>query len=415
MNYDVIIIGAGASGLIASIQSAREGKKTLLLEQLPKIATKLKATGGGKCNLSNTLKNNEFMQSFGKNGRFMTTALNQFDSKDMMNFFKKIGVETYIPDGFRIFPVTHNSNTIVDALEKELKRLNITILCDTKVKNILIEKKIVVGIETSSQKYSTNNIILATGGLGYPILGSNGDGHKMVKDIGHNITQLYPAMMPLKVKENWVDNCRADTIAKAILKVNIPNNNKLKKLTKLRAIGDLIFTKDGIRGPVVLDFARELTPFLDKYDEVPILINMVKDMNEDEIIKHIKNEVFKNPTLNILEYLSTLLPKSIANELCKLCDIDINSSYKSLNGLNKNKLIKIISATPLTIIGHDGFDKAMITRGGISLKEIDPNTMQSKLICGLYFCGEIIDLDGPCGGYNLQFAFSSGYLAGKLL
>jgi predicted Rossmann fold flavoprotein len=409
MEYDVIVIGAGASGLIAAIQAAKNNQRTLLLEKLSQIGTKLKSTGGGRCNLSNTLDNVDFMQSFGKNGRFITTALNQFDYKKLMNFFKELGVDTHIPDGFRIFPITHNSTTIINALEKELQRLNVTIICDSKVKNILTKEDKIIGLKTNNKTFYTKNIILATGGLGYPSLGSTGDGHKIATNIGHNITALHPAMMPLKTKETWQSNCTANTIAKSIIKVNIPNN---KKLNKLKATGDLIFTKNGIRGPVVLDFAREITPYLDKYKEVPILINMVKGMNESDIVNHIK-KISLNNNRTIIAHLSTILPKNVSIEFCKLNNVDINSTFKSIKGENKNKLIKMIASTPLTIIGHDGFKKAMITRGGINLKEIDPNTMQSKFISGLYFCGEILDLDGPCGGYNLQFAFSSGYLAGK--
>jgi len=409
MTYDVIVIGAGASGLISAIQTARENKSTLLLEKLPKIATKLKATGGGRCNLSNTLNNTEFMQSFGKNGRFITTAIEQFDHHELMKFFKDIGVDTHIPDGFRIFPTSHSSSTIIQALEKELLKLNVTIQTSTKVEEILIEEDKIIGVKTSNDTFKSKNIILATGGLGYPTLGSTGDGHTIVEKLGHTITKLYPAMMPLSTKETWQASCRADTIAKATIKVDIP------KLKKLKATGDLIFTSSGIRGPVVLDFAREITPHLDKYDEVPILINMVKGKNEDDIIQHIKVQSSKNPHHKIEENLNSLLPNSVIAQLCKLCDIDETLTFKSLDGTKKNKLVKLITQTPFTIVGHDGFDKAMITRGGVSLKQVDPNTMKSKVIDGLYFCGELLDLDGPCGGYNLQFAFSSGYLAGKLL
>ena len=409
--YDVIVVGSGASGLISAIQTAKSGKSTLLLEKLSSIGSKLKATGGGRCNLSNTLDNTSFMQSFGKNGRFMTTALDNLDHKQLMEFFKSIGVDTHIPDGFRIFPITHNSSTIIDALKNELLRLNVEILFNAKVEEILVENNNIIGLKTDNVVYDTTNIILATGGLGYPILGSTGDGYKMVENIGHTTTLLYPAMMPLNTKENWQGNCTADTIAKAIIKVNLPD----KKLKKIKASGDLIFTKKGLRGPVILDFAREITPYLDKYDEVPILINITKGMNEDDILKYIKQQTILNPHGTISEHLSKIIPLNVINELCKLSDINPNSTIKNISGNAKNNLIKSLAWTPFIITGHDGFDKAMITRGGIKLKEIDSNTMQSKLIDGLYFCGEIVDLDGPCGGYNLQWAFSSGYLAGKLL
>ena len=178
--------------------------------------------------------------------------------------------------------------------------------------------------------------------------------------------------------------------------------------------GDLIFTKGGIRGPVVLDFSREITPLLNKFDEVPVLANLTKGLNEEQIREHFKKELANDPHRNTLQLMRTLLPESVSVELCKLAEADPTLGWNKLSGLNRDKLIKLLAWTPLTINGHDGFKMAMITRGGISLKEIDPYTMQSKKLNGLYFCGEIMNLDGPCGGYNLQWSFSSGYLAGKL-
>jgi hypothetical protein len=215
-------------------------------------------------------------------------------------------------------------------------------------------------------------------------------------------------MMPLRTKEEWVKNCRADTIAKVELRVN------MKKHKKLRAKGDLIFTNHGIRGPVVLDFAREVTPLLKKYNEVPLLLNLTKGKNEEDIQKHFKKELAKEPALSALELVSTLLPEPLAQELCKLAELDPHAKYKKAEGAKRAKLISLLAWTPLNVTGHDGFKMAMITRGGISLKEIDPKSMQSRLVRGLYFCGEIMNLDGPCGGYNLQWSFASGYLAGKL-
>ena len=188
----------------------------------------------------------------------------------------------------------------------------------------------------------------------------------------------------------------------------------LPKAKKLRAKGDLIFTKNGIRGPVVLDFSREVTPLLEKYGEVPLLINLTKGMHEDQLLQHFKKEISKDPHRTVLQLIHTLLPECIALALCHLADIDSSLGFNKLAGPDKERLIKILAWTPLTVTGHDGFKMAMITRGGISLKEIRPETMESKLLKGLYFCGEVMDLDGPCGGYNLQWSFASGHMAGLL-
>jgi predicted Rossmann fold flavoprotein len=404
--YDVIIIGSGAAGMLAAITAARRGKKVLLLEKLSKLGAKLKATGGGRCNLTNTLPNEEFMARFGKEGRFMTPALAAFDYKKVQAFFKEIGVESHAPDGYRIFPTTHNAGTILSALEEEMKRLGVELIAQERAEELLFSEEQMEGVKTQTQDYYAPSVIIATGGLGYPVLGAEGDGYPLARSVGHRVTELFPAMMPLKVKESWVENCRADTIAKVELRVNLP------KLKKLQAKGDLIFTKNGIRGPVVLDFAREVTPLIAQYGEVPLLLNMTKGMNEEQILAHLKKELDKESSQSTLDLLKTLLPESLSRELCRLSGVDAELGFNKLPGFNRAELIKLLAWTPLTVTGHEGFKMAMITRGGVSLKEIRPETMESKVLRGLFFCGEVMNLDGPCGGYNLQWSFASGYLAG---
>ena len=244
--------------------------------------------------------------------------------------------------------------------------------------------------------------------MGYPGMGAEGDGYAFAEAVGHSVTSLHPAMMPLKTKELWGANCRADTIAKVVMKVDI------KKHKKLQAKGDLIFTTTGIRGPVVLGFSREITPLLSKYDEVPLLMNLRNGMNEVDIRICFKEEIKKDDNHTVQSVLETLLPTSVVLELCKLVEADPTMAIPKLEGKVRDALIKILAWTPLTVSGHDGFKMAMITRGGVKLKEIDPKTLKSKKIEGLYFCGEVMNLDGPCGGYNLQWAFASGALAGQL-
>ncbi|NOQ31611.1 MAG: aminoacetone oxidase family FAD-binding enzyme [Helicobacteraceae bacterium] len=403
--YDLVVIGGGASGMVCAIIASRKGKKVLLLEKLPTLGSKLKASGGGRCNLTNTLSNSTFMEHFGRSGKFMSEALNGFDHKDLIEFFSTIGVETHAPDGFRVFPKTHSSSTILNALSHELERLGVELKCSSKVSNITQENGKISSVEVERISYETSNVVIATGALGYPQLGSEGDGYALASALGHTITQLHPAMMPLKCKEEWVANTRADTIAKVELRVDI------KKYKKIVVKGDLIFTKNGIRGPVVLDFAREITPLLSSNSEVPILMKLTKGMNEDELIKHFK----KYSELSTLEIVKLLLPEALSVELCKLANVEGEKTLKQQSGLSREKLIQTLANTPLTITGHDGFKMAMVTRGGVSLKEINPQNMQSKKVKGLYFCGEVVDLDGPCGGYNLQFAFSSGALVAKML
>lgn len=406
---DLIVVGSGAAGMMAAITASREGKSVLLLEKLSQLGAKLKATGGGRCNLTNTLSNEDFMARFGRDGRFMSPSLEALDHKALIAFFQQIGVESHAPDGYRVFPITHSSSTIIQAMADEMERLGVDVKCSQRVETIKHDGTKVTGITTDKAHFESDAVVLATGGMGYPVLGAEGDGYPIAKTLGHKVTDLYPAMMPLKTKETWVKNCTADTIAKVEIRVD------MKKYKNLSARGDLIFTKTGIRGPVVLDFSREITPILGKFDEVPILMNLTKGMNEEQIRSHLKAEQIKDPHRTTLQLVQTLLPEALSLELCKLATVDTTLAFGKQKGEARDKLIKLLAWTPLTINGHDGFKMAMITRGGVSLKEIDPYTMQSRLVKGLYFCGEIMNLDGPCGGYNLQWSFSSGYLAGKLL
>lgn len=406
--YDVIIAGSGAAGMMAAAVAARRGNNVLLLEKLSRPGAKLKATGGGRCNLTNTLDNETFMTRFGREGRFMTPALEAFGYRALITFFHGIGVDTHAPDGFRVFPVTHNAETILSALEKELERLGVEVRCRQKVIAIEHDGRSVTGVTTETDRFSARHVILATGGLGYPQLGAEGDGYALAEQAGHTVTELYPAMMPLKTKETWVQHCRADTIPKVTIRVD------LKKAKKLRAEGDLIFTKTGIRGPAVLDFAREVTPLLERYGEVPLLINMTGGRSEDDLLNHFKAVQAERPDATTLALVETLLPEALSLQLCALAHADPQTRFAKLDGPVRNDLLKLLARTPLTVTGHEGFKMAMITRGGVSLKEIRPETMESRLLSGLFFCGELMNLDGPCGGYNLQWSFASGYVAGHL-
>lgn len=407
-SFDVIVVGAGAAGIIAAITAARRGKKVLLIEKLSHIAAKLKATGGGRCNLTNTLNNEDFMARFGRDGRFMRSALSAFDHKALIAFFAEIGVESHAPDGYRVFPTSHSAITIINALIQEIERLGIILITSTHVESLEHDTQKVTGVSTSHQTFLAPNVIIATGGLGYPQLGAQGDGFRIASSVGHKVSELFPAMMPLHTKETWVSECRADTIPKVEIRIDLP------KAKNIRFTGDLIFTSHGIRGPVVLDAAREINPFLAKYTEVPLLLNLTKGRNENQILEHIKKEIDNHPEQSVLTHIKTLLPESLARVLCSLAQADSDKEFNKLEGVVRDRLIKLLAWTPLTITGHDGFKMAMITRGGVSLKEIRPESMESKILNGLYFCGEVMNLDGPCGGYNLQWSFSSGYLAGYL-
>ena len=408
MKYDLIVIGGGAAGMMAAISAARRNAHVLLLEKLPSIGAKLKATGGGRCNLTNTLERESFMERFGREGRFMRDVLMACDTTMLRDFFNDIGVATHAPDGYRVFPVTHNALSVVNALEAEMQRLRVVLRCGERVEALETDGDAMFSVCSATSRYESAHVIIATGGLGYPQLGAEGEGYSLACHLGHTLKEPYPAMMPLHTKERWVAHCRADTIAKATLHIDLP------KAGKIVAEGDLIFTRQGIRGPVVLDLSREITPFLKRYGEVPLLINVVQGRNETQLHQHIKQQLQTNPHQSTLELLQTLLPHALILELCRLAEVEPSISWSRHKGEQREMLVRFMAKMPLTVVGHDGFAKAMITRGGITRKEIDPKTMQSKRVRHLYFCGEVVDIDGPCGGYNLQWAFASGWVAGML-
>ena len=406
--WDLIVAGAGPAGMMAAITAARRGARVLVIERLPHPGAKLRASGGGRCNVTNTLDTAEFIGRFGREGRFMQPALEAFDHRALTAFLAGIGVQTHAPDGFRVFPVTHDATTITSALEAELARLGVEVATGRRAKSLRFAHGCVEGMETPDQFYSSNYIIIATGGMGYPSLGGSGDGYGFARSAGHTVTDLFPAMLPLKTKETWVKNCRADTIGKAELRIDLP------KAKHVRAVGDLIFTNEGIRGPVVLDLAREITPLLVRHGEVPLLVNLTKGRNEEEIRAHLRKYTPLYTQQGIGELVATLVPAPLSRELCLLAGVDPLLAPGRVPAQLRDRLIKLLTWTPLTVTGHGGFEQAMTTRGGISLREIRPETLESRLVKGLFFCGEVLNLDGPCGGFNLQWAFASGFLAGHL-
>jgi predicted Rossmann fold flavoprotein len=399
---DVAVIGAGPSGMMSAIKASQNGNSVSLYEANERLGLKLLASGGKRCNISNMLSTEEFLAKLGKNGRFVSDALYSFDREKLVDFFDSIGVSLVSRDGFRIFPDTHSSTTVVNSLIELLKKENIDIYTNHKIISIKKEDDHFL-LKSQNGIDKAKKVIIATGGIGYPSIGGCESGLNIAKSLSHSIVSPSPAMTPLVTKEDWTDKCRADTLSKVTLSIDI------KKHSKLKATGDLIFTKDGIAGPVVLDFAREITPLLQQYSSVPILID-ITDKNQEEI-----RDILKKPNTKIVDNLNTLLPNSLSKVICEIFSIEKNSTFNKIDGQTRDNLIKYIHKIPLNIISSYGYDKAMVMRGGIKTKEINPKTMQSKLVEGLYFCGEVVDIDGPCGGYNLQIAFSMGNLAGELL
>jgi predicted Rossmann fold flavoprotein len=403
---DVLIIGGGASGLLAAISAARIGASVLVCEKMKTPGMKILASGGERCNITNTLDQPTYMERFGRQGRFMLPALTLLSNIRIRELFESFGIETMSRDGFRVFPTSHKSKTVLDGLLKETSRLGVTILTETPVKDLRKAGSNWL-VETESFTHIARKVILSTGGLTYPWLGTDGKGYQIAESLGMKVADRHPAGVPLKTVEKWPGKCRADTIGKARLTVN------MKKHKKITIVGDIIFANYGIAGPAILDISRQITPLIEKYGEVPITLNLRPKMTQQiwqDVFKKWKTEGKHKNKIGTL--LAEHLPPSFCGELCSLVNVDTDSNLVDLAPAKIQELIEVFTNTPLTVNGSQGYRLAFITRGGIKLKEIHSETLESKKDSGLHICGEILDLDGPCGGYNLQWAFASGFLAG---
>lgn len=389
--------------MVAAIRAARLGRRVGLIEKSPSLGRKLLASGGQRCNLSNTLGIEEFMERVGRDGRFMSPALDGLGGPKLREFFHGIGVQTVVHDGFRVWPETRKSSTVLNGLLGELKRLSVSIIasCEVTEADFLDGK---FQVRHANGVYQSDDLIIATGGLALPKSGAAGGGYDIASRFGHRITVRHPAGVPLVSAENWTGRCTAHTIGKAQLQVAMPKHSRILR------VGDLIFTKQGIRGPVVLDISREISPLLDKYEQVPIWISLCPERTQDDWQKLFKAWRM-GPDKPVVACLMEHLPKEVSEVLCELAGVEGDLAIHRLKGEPRDGLIRTLVKTPLTITDTTGYDGAFITRGGVRLKDVRPDTLESKLQPGLYLCGEVLDLDGPCGGFNLQWAFASGYLA----
>lgn len=408
---DVVIIGGGASGMVAAIRAARLGRRAVLVEKSPSLGRKLLASGGQRCNLSNTLESDQFMERVGRDGRFMSPALARLGGPKLREFFHGIGVQTVVLDGFRVWPETRKSSTVLAGLVGELERLDVTVVTECDIESTTFEQGADdVGSHFTSRHaggaFRSKELVIATGGLALPKSGASGGGYQFAESFGHKITARHPAGVPVLTAEDWPARCTAHTIGKASLQV------ALKKHANVARTGDLIFTKRGLRGPVVLDISRDLSPLLERYGEVPIVMNLCRGKTQEDWQVLFK-EWRTAPVRPLIDWLVEQLPLEVAEVMCELSDVDPAMALQQLKGEAKDTLSRTLVKTPLTITGHTGYDGAFVTRGGARLKDVRPETLESKHQPGLYLCGEVLDLDGPCGGFNLQWAFASGYLAGS--
>ena len=401
MNFDGIIIGGGPAGMFAAITAAEQGKKVLLLERNDRLGKKLLITGKGRCNVTNDCSAEDILKNVPRNGKFLFSAMNAFPPQRIMDFFNDNGCELKTERGNRVFPVSDRSQSVLECLQKMMRNKGVTVKT-ARVKELLVENDQVVGVRTDREEIRSAWVILATGGVSYPATGSTGDGYAMAKAVGHTIVEPQGSLVPLETAGNDCQDMQGLSLRNVGVKLL---NAKGKVLYK--DFGELLFTHFGVSGPTVLSASCHL-----KGEGCKLVIDMKPALDEaklnDRILRDL--EMYQNRAME--NALTDLLPRSMIPVVLRRLEIDPAMQANSLTKQKRRALIELLKAFPVEITGRRPVAEAIITSGGVKCGEIDPKTMESKKIPGLYFAGEIIDCDAYTGGFNLQIAWATAYAAG---
>lgn len=402
----VIVIGGGAAGILAAGAAGSRGKKVILLEKNNKLGKKIFITGKGRCNLTNDGSIEELLDHVVSNRNFLYSAFYSFSNTDIRELMHQFGVETKVERGNRVFPISDKSSDVIKALTNYINDNNVDLRLEKEVKDIIATNEGIVGVKLKDGSIiECNKVIVATGGMSYPTTGSTGDGYRFAKSFGHRITPLKPGLVPLETQEEWVKELQGLSL----------KNVKLTAIVHDKIIyeefGEMLFTHYGISGPIVLTMSNYINKYLDR-GPIKVLINLKPALNEDMIDKRLQREFDSNINKQFKNSLNDLLPKKLISVVIALSAIPENKYVNQITKEERKKLIDTLLGFPITVTRTRQLSEAIVTAGGISTKEINPSTMESKIIEGLHFAGEIIDVDALTGGYNLQIAFSTGYLAG---
>ena len=401
MKYDVIVIGGGPAGMFAAITAAKQGRSVMLLERNDRLGKKLLITGKGRCNVTNNCSEQEILQNIPRNGRFLYSAMTAFPPKAIMDFLEEAGCELKTERGNRVFPVSDKAQSVLDALKNEMRRAGVAVRTG-RVKEILTENGAVCGVATDKERFDANSVILATGGVSYPTTGSTGDGYAMAKALGHTVVEPQGSLVPLETAGTDCPDMQGLSLRNVGVKLL---NAKGKALYK--DFGELLFTHFGVSGPTVLSASCHL-----KGEGCRLVIDLKPALDEgklnDRILRDL--EMYQNRAME--NALMDLLPRSMIPVVLRRLEIDPAMQANSLTKQKRRALVELLKAFNLEITGKRPVAEAIITSGGIKTGEIDPKTMESKKVPGLYFAGEIIDCDAYTGGFNLQIAWATAYAAG---
>jgi len=405
--YDIAIIGAGPAGMMAALRATECGARVVLIEKNHKPGIKLLMTGKERCNITNAETDiQQFASHFGKKGKFLLSALYRFGMKETIDFFHENKLKTVVERGGRIFPQSGRAEDVHTLFLRRMKQQNVTLVTQCSVKKILHRDHFIERIICDKHEITAENYLICTGGRSYPGTGSTGDGHQWAKQLGHRIVKPVPALTPVVMKETWI----RDLEGLSLKNVRISVYQKNKKMDE--RFGEALFTDAGMSGPVILDMSKSIGTLLERGETI-LFIDFKPALDDSMLDKRILRDLEKYKNRAIKNILQELLPRKMIPVILRLAMIGADTNGHSITKEERKKLRMLLKHFPLTVKKLVGFSKAIITAGGVDLKEVDPKTMRSRIIKNLYFAGEVLDLDGPTGGYNLQVCWSTGCLAGE--
>lgn len=396
----VVVVGAGASGLISAGRAASLGNDVIVIEKNEKIGKKIYITGKGRCNLTNT--SDDFLDSIVHNSKFLYSALDNFDVKNTIDFFNNLGLKTKVERGNRVFPESDKSNDVIKALEKYCDNNNVKINLNEEVQDISKCDNIFT-IKTTKSIYKCDVVIISTGGMSYPLTGSTGSGYSLLKKFGHTIVSLLPALCPIKLKDSFVSQWQGISLKNVSL-IAMFNKKIFKSF-----FGEMLFTNDGISGPIALT----MSSYINQNKNIDLFIDFKPALSLEQLDKRLIREIDDNKNVTMKNLMKKLLPSNMSEEFLKVCNVSSETKANCLSKNDRKVIIQNLKSFPLTFNGLYPLENAIVTCGGVSCKEINPKTMESKIVKNLYVTGELLDLDALTGGYNLQIAWSTGYLAGS--
>lgn len=399
----IAIIGAGPAGMIAAGYASKKCDKVILIEHNDRVGKKLGITGKGRCNITNIAETEDFINQYPRNAKFLYSALYSFTNYDIINLLESLGVKTKVERGGRVFPVSDKASDVVRALRSFAMSDNVKLMM-ANAKEFIIRDSKCVGVRTDKGTVKADKVILATGGKSYPKTGSTGDGYRMAKNAGHTVTPIKPSLVPIVTKEKWV----RDIIGLSLKNVAVTAYKNGKPVYE--DFGEMMFTHFGVTGPVILSMSSHLRDIKD--GNYTIKIDLKPALDNEKLDARLLRDFEKYKKKQLINSLGDLLPKALIGVIIRLSGVDERKSVCELSKTERGALVDTIKGVTLTALDFRPIDEAIVTSGGVAVGEINPSTMESKLVKGLYFAGEIIDVDGYTGGYNLQMAYSTGYLAG---